>query len=172
MHLELNIMLNGVHMIKVELTGTECRLLQHIGILRNEQTGRVAKEQIQSKLNPLQISIDGALSEYMVAKHFGYFFDINCDVRKFGADLFTKTKMSIDVKSTRNPNGVMSIRKQMDESKQNKYDIYILVELDKENNGYIIGWIYGDDAIHESNIHQIEQREPYYKITREQLTQF
>jgi hypothetical protein len=60
----------------------------------------------------------------------------------------------------------------MDESKQKKYDIYILVELDEENNGYIIGWIYGDDAIHESNIYQIEQREPYYKITREQLTQF
>lgn len=165
-------MLNGLFMIKIELSETECRLLQHIGILRYEKTGRVAKEQIQSKINPVEISIDGALSEYIVAKHFNLFFDINCDYRKFGADLISKNNMSIDVKSTRIENGAMSIRKQMDETRQRKYDIYVLVQLDENNNGYIIGWIYGIDAIHESNIYQIEQKEPYYKITRDKLNKF
>ena len=125
-------------MTKIFLTDTEWEICDTIGRIRYAKTSAVCSEQIQSNLDPAQISIAGVLSEYMVAKHMGLFFDFNCDVRKFGADLISRKGKKIDVKSTRRQGGDLNIRIT---HKDKDYDIYVLVELDSRNNGEIVGYI-------------------------------
>jgi hypothetical protein len=154
-------------MIKVLLTDTEVEICELIGQIRNIKTSQKCAEQIQSNRNPIQISIDGVLSEYIIAKHKGWFFDLNCDVRKFGADLVANTGHLIDVKSTRKIGGDMNIRHT---HKDKNYDYYILVELDDRNNGTIIGIASRSIAIADENIEKsIYTGEPFYKVPRTKL---
>lgn len=154
-------------MTKITLTDSENELCEIIGRLRHLKTSSQCAEQIQSNLNPIQISIDGVLSEYMVAKQRGLFFDLNCEVRKFGADLVSKGN-KLDVKSTRTKGGDLNIRIT---HKDKDYDYYILVELDDMNNGEIVGFISREDAIKDENtVLNHRTAEHYYKISRTLLT--
>lgn len=155
-------------MIKILLTDTEVELCELIGQLRNLKTSKKCAEQIQSNRNPIQISIDGVLSEYIVAKHKGWFFDLNCDVRKFGADLVvSSTGHLIDVKSTRKVGGDMNIRYT---HKDKNYDYYVLVELDDMHNGTIVGIVSRAIAINDAHIEKSQYTgEPFYKVPRNKL---
>jgi len=151
----------------MRLTDTEVEICEIVGRIRNIKTSALCGEQIQSLLNPVQISIDGVLSEYMVAKHLDLFFDLNCDVRKFGADLISKKGAKIDVKSTRRKDGDLNIRIT---HKDKDYQIYVLVELDEQNNGQIVGFINREDAINDNNLaNNLRTNEMYYKINRSLL---
>lgn len=152
-------------MIKVSLTDSEVEICTLIGKIRHLKTSAKCDEQIQSNLNPEQISIDGVLSEYIVAKHKALFFDLNCEVRKFGADLISNGK-KIDIKSTRKEGGDLNIRIT---HKDKDYDFYVLVELTQHDNGIIIGYISRDDAIKDENIVVNPNGNPYYKISRSLL---
>lgn len=153
-------------MREVKLSESEVRILTGIGKLRNKNTSSVCAEQIQSTLNPTQISIDGVLSEYMVAKHKGWFFDLNCDVRQFGADFITPEGLKIDVKSTRSEGGPLNIRYT---HKDKDYDFYILVELHRADKGIIVGAISARSALQESNLAVNKDGLPYFKVDRSQL---
>ena len=154
-------------MIKVLLTVTEVELCEIIGQMRNIKTSQKCAEQIQSNRDPIRISIDGVLSEYIIAKHKGWFFDLNCDVRKFGADLTTTTGHLIDVKSTRTVGGDMNIRYT---HKNKSYDYYILVELDEMHNGTIVGIASRTICITDENIAKSPYtNEPFYKVPRSKL---
>jgi hypothetical protein len=155
-------------MKKVLLTDTEVELCELIGKLRYEKTSKSCAEQIQSSRDPLQISIDGVLSEYIVAKYKNWFFDLNCDVRKFGADLIVPTTgHKIDVKSTRKLGGEMNIR---GKHKEKDYDYYVLVELDDHHDGIIVGIASRSIAINDENIMVNNFTGlPYYRVPRSKL---
>jgi|688.fasta_scaffold1163108_2 hypothetical protein len=153
-------------MIEVELTDTEYHICRMIGQIRNIQTSRLCAEQIQSSLDPVLISEDGVMSEYIIAKHKKWFFDLNCEVRKFGADLITPTGHKIDVKSTRRIGGDMNVRIT---HKDKDYDYYVLVEL-KEQSGIIVGIAPRSVVIDDSNICVGSiTGEKYYKVSRAKL---
>lgn len=152
-------------MIKIGLTDSEVEICSMIGQIRHLKTSAQCAEQIQSNLDPVQISIDGVLSEYIVAKHKGLFLDLNCEVRKFGADLISNGK-KIDIKSTRKEGGDLNIRIT---HKDKDYDFYVLVELTQNDNGIIVGYISRDNAIKDENIVVNPNGNPYYKISRNQL---
>jgi hypothetical protein len=157
-------------MIKVELTDTEVEICSIIGKIRHLKTSAVCNEQKQSELDAMQISIDGVLSEYIVAKHKGWFFDLNCDVRKFGADLIAPTGHKLDVKSTRLKNGNMTVR--YNHNKKD-YDFYVLVELTEENNGLIIGIAPRSVVIDEENTMVSKAtNQPYYLVPKTKLKEF
>ena len=158
-------------MIKILLTDTEVELCELIGKVRHEKTSKSCAEQIQSNRDPIQISIDGVLSEYIVAKYKGWFFDLNCDVRKFGADLIVPTTgHKIDVKSTRKIGGDMNIR---GKHKDKDYDYYILVELDDHHDGTIVGIASRAVAINDANL-LVNQNTglPYYCVPRSKLREW
>jgi len=88
-------------MIGVTFSPTELRILRGIGKLRNEETSKHGTEMKQDpRKDPVQIAIDGVMTEYAVAKFLNLHFDLNCNYRKFGADLISHTGLLIDVKST------------------------------------------------------------------------
>lgn len=152
-------------MTKIGLTDSEVEICHMIGKIRHLKTSAQCAEQIQSNLNPEQISIDGVLSEYMVAKYKGLFLDLNCEVRKFGADLISNGK-KIDIKSTRKSGGDLNIRIT---HKDKDYDFYVLVELTEHDNGIIVGYISRENAIKDENVVVNPNGNPYYKISRELL---
>lgn len=137
-----------------------------IGQIRNAQTSKLCAEQIQSNLDPVLISEDGVMSEYIIAKHKKWFFDLNCDVRKFGADLITPTGHRLDVKSTRRLDGDMNVRIT---HKDKNYDYYVLVEL-RQQSGIIIGIAPRNVVIDDANISTSNiTGEKYYRVKREKL---
>jgi hypothetical protein len=157
-------------MVKINLTDTEVEICKIIGNIRNIKTSALCAEQIQSNKDPMQISVDGVLSEYIVAKHKSWFFDLNCEVRKFGADLIAPTGHKIDVKSTRKIAGDMNVRI----THQHKdYDFYVLVELDSNDNGTIVGIASRDVVIQDENkkVSGITGQE-YYCVSRSKLKEW
>lgn len=157
-------------MTQVLLTDTEVEICRIIGKIRHIKTSALCAEQIQSSLNPMQISIDGVLSEYIVAKHKSWFFDLNCEVRKFGADLIAPTGHKIDVKSTRRIGGDMNVRIT---HAQKDYDFYILVELDTNDNGTIVGIASRSVVINDENkkVSGLTGQE-YYQVSRSKLKEW
>jgi hypothetical protein len=157
-------------MVQVLLTDTEVQICQIIGKIRNIKTSALCVEQIQSNKDPMQISIDGVLSEYMIAKHKGWFFDLNCDVRKFGADLIAPTGHKIDVKSTRRKDGGMNVRIT---HATKDYDFYVLVELDENDNGTIVGIAPREVVIDDENkkVSNITNQ-AYYQVPRSKLKEW
>lgn len=153
-------------MIEIFLTETEYYICKMIGQIRTAQTSKLCAEQIQSSLDPALINEDGVMSEYIVAKYKKWFFDLDCDVRKFGADLVAPTGHKIDVKSTRRLNGDMNVRYT---HKNKNYDYYVLVEL-RERSGIIVGIANRDKVINESNVAISSiTGEKYYRLPREKL---
>ena len=85
--------------VEVPLTETEIMVCTYIGKLRNHVTSQFAKDRRQDKtIDGVKMSIDGVLTEYAVSKYLKLPFDLNCDFRKFGADLVTRKGKKIDVK--------------------------------------------------------------------------
>lgn len=153
-------------MIEIALTDTEYYICKMIGQIRNAQTSKLCAEQIQSNLDPVLISEDGVMSEYIIAKHKKWFFDLNCDVRKFGADLITPTGHRLDVKSTRRLDGDMNVRIT---HKDKNYDYYVLVEL-RQQSGIIVGIAPRNVVIDDANICTSNiTGEKYYRVKREKL---
>ena len=153
-------------MTEIFLTDTEYYICKMIGQIRNAQTSKLCAEQIQSSLDPVLISEDGVMSEYIIAKHKKWFFDLDCNVCKFGADLLAPTGHKIDVKSTRRLGGDMNVRI----SHKNKdYNYYVLVEL-KEQSGIIVGIAPRNVVIDDANIcTSTITGENYYRVSREKI---
>jgi len=153
-------------MTEIFLTDTEYHICRMIGQMRSVQTSSLCATQIQSNLNPALIDRDGVMSEYIIAKHKKWFFDLNCNVRKFGADFIAPTGHKIDVKSTRRVGGDMNVRIT---HKDKDYDFYVLVEL-REQSGVIVGIAPRSIVIDDANICvSTITNEKYYKVPRSKL---
>ena len=85
--------------VDVPLTSTEIAICNYIGKLRNHITSQNAEDRKQDKTQDgIQISVNGVLTEYAVSKFLKLPFDLNCNYRKFGADLISRKGKLIDVK--------------------------------------------------------------------------
>lgn len=138
----------------ITLTNTEVAALDMIAHLRYIETSRVAKENIQTTAKtPREIVRHGVYSEYAVAKYLNVFFDMNCDVRKFGADLISARGTLIDVKSTTKEGGPLNATKN---SVEKPADIFVCTEIDDDKNQVkIVGYVDRNDFLIDENLHDI-----------------
>ena len=154
--------------MKVVLSETERELCRYIGELRNYITAQNSPDMMQDKTkNTVQISIDGVMSEYAVAKYLNIHFDMNCDYRKFGPDLISKKGAPIDVKSTTKRGGNLNAVGWADKKPA---QIYILTEI-HEDGVEIVGWISKEDFIRPENMMDVGNG-PFYSIAQKALEKF
>lgn len=151
-------------MHRLYLTKTEQRICTGIGKIRHEITSAKGTErkQDQSK-DGLQMSIEGVLTEYAVAKVLNLHFDLNCDFRKFGADLILQNGLTIDVKSTKPGGNLNAVRW----SNQKEADYFVLTEIHHNFIG-IVGYIERNLFLVPSNIKEGKNGE-YYAVSQSQL---
>jgi hypothetical protein len=120
------------------LSRSEIEICTYIGKYRHAVTSKEGQERKQyQRQDSVQLSINGVLTEYAVAKGLNLVFDLNCDYRKFGADLTSRKGKSIDVKSTSNAGGNLNA---VLWSTSKPADIFILTEIHYSFVG-LIGWI-------------------------------
>ena len=114
-------------MIRLTLTQSEIDICTYVGTYRNHITSQQGTERKQdASLDSLQMSINGVITEYAVAKVLNLHFDVDCTFRKFGADLITHKNKTIDVKSTMTHGGNLNA---VFWSEQKGADIFILTEI-------------------------------------------
>lgn len=154
-------------MIGITLSGTEYRILRGIGKLRHEQTSNQTVENIQSQKDPIEISIQGVITEYAVAKFLNLNFDLDCDYRAFGADLIGHRGTLIEVKSTETVGGNLNAVKK---SVSKPCDVFVLTEIHSTHVA-IVGWIQRDRFLVEKNIRQ-GRLGPYYSVSQSELYPF
>lgn len=152
-------------MIRVTFSPSEIEICQMIGKLRHAKTSAHGTEmkQDQSK-NSLQMSIDGVFTEYAVSKVLNVHFDMNCEYRKFGADLVTSKKNKVDVKSTYKVGGNLNA---VLWSNSKPADIYVLTEI-RPTFINVVGWISKDDFIKDENIINVGNGD-FYSIPQSYL---
>lgn len=151
--------------MKIKLTDSELRICQFVGMMRYHTTSRACEEQIQSDLNPLDITIEGVIGEYCVSKHLNLHFSLDTDLRvEWGADLVTYKGKTIDVKTTRKKGGNLNATLT---SANKNFDIYVLCELESDGCN-IVGWIAKNKFITPENIVE-GKKGAYYTISRDKL---
>ena len=154
--------------VEVPLTSSEIMVCNYIGRLRNHVTSQHAKDRIQDKTqDSVQISVNGVLTEYAVSKYLKLPFDLNCDFRKFGADLVTRKGKKIDVKCAKTIGGNLNA---VAWSGKKPVDVFVLTEL-HTSCVRLIGWIYREDFLIEENLVDIGNGQ-YYSVKPSQLTPF
>jgi len=154
--------------VDVVLTSTEIMVCTYIGKLRNHITSQHAQDRKQDKsLDGVQISINGVITEYAVAKFLKLPFDLNCDFRKFGADLVTRKGKTIDVKCTSKIGGNLNA---VVWSNTKPVDVFVLTEI---HNVCVrlVGWINSKDFLLEENLFDVGNGE-YYSVRQSELMPF
>ncbi len=148
----------------VKLSDTEINLIHVIGTMRYSITSEQGNDRNQSGANGLNMSIDGVMSEYAVAKLLNVHFDFNCDYRKFGADLIGRTGKTIDVKSTRKQGGNLNAVKW---SENKPAEIFILTEIGFDFVD-VVGFITREDFLIDANLTDIGNG-AFYSVPRNKL---
>lgn len=156
--------------MRYTLTQTEFEICSMIGRLRHAHTSAVAKEQMQMKGgDPIQIAIDGVMTEYVVSRALNLHFDMNCNVRPFGPDFTHPSGLTIDVKSTRTLRGNLNARKN---STGKQGDVFILCEIHSIDIE-IVGSIKRDLFLIDENIKtRNDGGDHFYSISRDRLKPF
>lgn len=150
---------------RVELSSTEHYLCQQIGELRHRITSQRGKEMKQDeKLDGFAMSVEGVITEYATAKALNLHFDMNCDYRNFGADLYTQKGKSIDVKCVSKQGGDLNA---VGWSVNKAADVYILTEIYHSSVG-IVGWVNGQDFLVPEYLKE-GQKGPFYSYPRNKL---
>lgn len=145
-----------------KLNRHEMLICDLFGSIRRKNAMQFNYDRQVSKQNPYDMDIDGFMGEFIVAKFLNIMPDFTINEKKNPIDLIWNN-LSIDVKTTRNPNGNIYITEY---HKKNPCDIYIQVIIN-ENIGTISGWI---DDIELFNVAEyISGNHPSYKITQNQL---
>lgn len=148
----------------VKLSDTEINLIHVIGTMRFNITSDQGTDRNQSGANGLNMSIDGVMSEYAVAKLLNVHFDFNCDFRKFGADLIGRTGKTIDVKSTRKQGGNLNAVKW---SENKPAEIFILTEIGLDFVD-VVGFISREDFLIDANLTDVGNG-AFYSVPRNKL---
>lgn len=148
----------------IDFSITEMQILEFIASRRFEETSRKGKEKKQSNFDRFQIVLDGVWSEYAVSKVLNVSFNLDCDYRKFEADLTSHKGSTIDVKSTRSHGGNLNA---VGWSGNKPAEIYILTEI-YDASVKVVGWIDRDSFIAEDNIFDVGNG-PFYSIPQKYL---
>lgn len=155
-------------MVRVRLSQTEIMLCQQIGKLRHEITSKHASDRKQDqRQDSVEISINGVFAEYAVSKALNLHFDMNCDYRKFGADLISQKGATIDVKCTTKEGGNLNA---VIWSNSKPADIFVLAELHYAHV-FIVGWISKEDFLVSNNTKDIGNG-LFYCVPQSKLTPF
>lgn len=149
-------------------TVTELEICWFIGKKRYEITSQQGTERKQDPTqNALQMSVDGVITEYAVAKTLNLNFDLNCDFRKFGADLTLSDGKTIDVKSTSTPGGNLNAVKW---SVEKPCDFFVLTEI-RSSHVRIVGTIARDNFLQPENLVDVG-RGAFYSVPQSVLKPF
>lgn len=155
-------------MIRVSLTSTEIQICRYIGEMRFNITSKQSTERKQDqRQSSLDMCINGVFTEYAVAKALNLNFDLNCNFRKFGADLISRKKQTIDVKSTNTEGGNLNA---VIWSNKKVADIFILTEI-HVTHIRLIGWIERDKFLQPENI-TLGRNGEYYSVSPYELNKF
>lgn len=152
-------------MKRINLTTEELFICRMLGVMRRSSAMDAVKDRQVGKDDTWSIDIDGMVGEYCVAKALNVCPDLTVGPRKGGADLISRTKQSIDVKTTRIPNGRLLATL---EKAKDPCDIYILVIVD-DSGGNIIGYATKDQLFSFENITNLGHGEGY-GLTQDKLT--
>lgn len=150
------------------LTVTELDICMYIGKMRYNITSQQGKERKQDETqNSLQMSINGVITEYAVAKTLNLSFDLNCDFRKFGADLILRDGRTVDVKSTYTADGNLNAVKW---SVEKPCDVFVLTEI-HPSHVRIVGWIGRGKFLRPENLVNVGRGE-FYSVPQSALNAF
>jgi hypothetical protein len=154
--------------LRRNLTVTELDICMYIGKMRYSITSQQGTERKQDiTQNSLQMSIDGVITEYAVAKTLNLNFDLNCDFRKFGADLVTADGRTIDVKSTYTVGGPLNA---VGWSVEKPCDVFVLTEI-HPSHVRIVGWIGRGKFLRPENLKDVGRGE-FYSVPQTLLNAF
>jgi hypothetical protein len=149
-------------------TVTELDICIYIGKKRHEITSQKGTERKQDETqNGLQMSIDGVITEYAVAKTLNLNFDLNCDFRKFGADLTLNDGRTLDVKSTYTAGGPLNAVKW---SVEKPCDFFVLTEI-RASHVRIVGSIGREKFLRPEHLTNVGRGE-FYSVPQSYLKPF
>lgn len=155
-------------MIRIKLSPSEITICNYVAKYRDYETSKNAKERIQSKKqNALELLTYGTIAEYAVSKYLNLHFDLNCDFRKFGADLVTSTGKTIDVKCSQRQGGNLNA---VDWSANKPCDFFVLTEIHPLHVA-IVGWIDRMSFLTDENKLDVGNG-PFYSVPQSKLVAF
>lgn len=155
-------------MIGIKLTPSEIAICNYVAKYRDYETSKHAGERIQSKKqNALELLTYGTIAEYAVAKYLNLNFDLNCEYRKFGADLTTQTGKTIDVKCSQTQGGNLNA---VGWSANKPCDVFVLTEIHFSHVA-IVGWIDRVSFLTETNKRDVGNG-PFYSVPQSKLVAF
>jgi len=133
--------------MRVDLSGVELFICRVLGVMRRSSAMGQVVDQQMGKQDVWAIDMDGVIGELCVAKAMNVCPDLTIGVRSGGADLLSREKKTIDIKTTRHKNGrlLSTLSKQ-----KNPCDVYVLVIVD-DNGGDIVGWASKEELFLEEN---------------------
>jgi hypothetical protein len=150
--------------LRQTLTVTELDVCMYIGKLRHSITSKQGTERKQdASMNSLQMSINGVITEYAVAKTL----NLNFDLRKFGADLTLQDGRTIDVKSTNTAGGNLNA---VGWSVEKPCDVFVLTEI-HPTHVRIVGWIGRAKFLRPENLRDVGNGE-FYSVPQTLLNAF
>lgn len=154
--------------INIYLSKTEFDICRYIGATRYNITRQHRPEGRQDETKDgIQMCIDGVLTEYAVAKVLNLNFDLNCDFRKFGADLTLRDGRTLDVKSTYTAGGNLNAVKW---SVEKPCDVFVLTEI-HPSHVRIVGWIGRGKFLRPENLVNVGRGE-FYSVPQSALNAF
>jgi len=155
-------------MIGVKLSQSEIAICNYVGKYRNYVTSQHGKDKQQDqKQDGEKMSIIGVITEYAVSKYLNLNFDLNCDYRKFGADLVTQSGKTIDVKCTQTQGGNLNA---VDWSEDKPCDFFVLTEIHHAHVS-IVGWIDRKSFLSNENKKDVGNG-PFYSVPQTKLVAF
>jgi len=153
--------------MRINLTRQELFICEYIGSCRRKNAMQFNKDRQVSKRDPFDIDIEGFMGEFIVAKYLGVMPDFSLNEKKNPIDLISRKGKTVDVKTTRNPNGKLYVT---DYHKNNPCDIYILVCIDDEG-GNLIGWIDGKSLFEKAEFSEANNH-PSYILEQSMLNKY
>jgi hypothetical protein len=149
-------------MVDFELNRHEMLVCDIFGSIRRKNAMQFNYDRQVSKQNPYDMDIDGFMGEYVVAKCLNVMPDFTINEKKNPTDLIWNG-LTVDVKTTRNPNGALWVTEY---HKKSPCDIYIQVVINN-NIGSIKGWI--DKSKLFTMSEYVSGNHPSYKLTQDLL---
>jgi len=155
-------------MIRVPITTSELAICTYVGKYRNHISSQYIKDRRQDKSQDgIDILVNGVLTEYAVSKFLNLHFDLNCEFRKFGADLISAKGATIDVKCTTKIGGNLNA---VVWSAQKPCDVFVLTEI-RHSHVLIVGWIDRESFLRNENKRDVGNGD-FYSVQQSKLTPF
>jgi hypothetical protein len=134
-------------MTRIDLSSAELFICRTLGVMRRSSAMNKVVDQQMGKQDVWAIDMDGVIGEVCVAKALNVCPDLTIGIRSGGADLISRDKKTIDIKTTRVKNGrlLSTISKQ-----KNPCDIYVLAVVD-DYGCNVVGWASKEELFLEEN---------------------